>query len=157
SSKHRVQVKFPLLEGQRQGVNLHCPVPNTPVENQLEQCRLCFPFPKRASDNGSIEPLNSTIVFTTKYGPIRRPTQPHQIRRMNMIQTLNLAPRSRKPTEIALVLNKEGQLLCLYCGGKHELDSCVKWIAREAAKLAKKENLVLLRLAKKTTNYPLFL
>ncbi|KNZ47377.1 hypothetical protein VP01_6447g1, partial [Puccinia sorghi] len=50
------------------------------------------------------------------------------------------APRSRKPTEIASVLNKEGQLnseerarreregLCLYCGGKHELDSCVKQI-----------------------------
>ncbi|KNZ44169.1 hypothetical protein VP01_9440g1 [Puccinia sorghi] len=62
---------------------------------------------------------------------------------------LTLAPRLRKPTEIALVLNKEGQLnseeqarreregLCLYCGGKHELDSCVKRITREASKLAK--------------------
>ncbi|KNZ46587.1 uncharacterized protein VP01_7145g1, partial [Puccinia sorghi] len=58
--------------------------------------------------------------------------------------------KSRKPTKIALVLNKEGQLnseeqarreregLCLYCGGKHELDSCGKWIPREAAKLEKK-------------------
>ncbi|KNZ62829.1 uncharacterized protein VP01_12198g1, partial [Puccinia sorghi] len=63
---------------------------------------------------------------------------------------LTLALRPRKPTKIASVLNKEGQLnseeqairgrdrLCLYCGGKHELDSCVKRIAREAAKLAKK-------------------
>ncbi|KNZ44960.1 uncharacterized protein VP01_8630g1 [Puccinia sorghi] len=56
----------------------------------------------------------------------------------------------KRSTEIALVLNKEGQLngdecvirekegLCLYCGGKHELDSCVNRIRREAAKLAKK-------------------
>ncbi|KNZ55234.1 uncharacterized protein VP01_2731g1 [Puccinia sorghi] len=51
------------------------------------------------------------------------------------------APRSKKSTKISLVLNKEGQLnleeqarrekegLCLYCGGKHELDCCVKRIA----------------------------
>ncbi|KNZ61663.1 hypothetical protein VP01_13738g1 [Puccinia sorghi] len=63
---------------------------------------------------------------------------------------LTLATRSRKPTEIASVLNKEGQLnleerarreregLCLYCGGKHELESCVKQNAHEASKLAKK-------------------
>ncbi|KNZ48204.1 uncharacterized protein VP01_5836g1 [Puccinia sorghi] len=62
----------------------------------------------------------------------------------------SLASRPKRSTEIALVLSKEGQLnwdeharreregLCLYCGGKHELDSCVKRIAREAAKLAKK-------------------
>ncbi|KNZ62027.1 hypothetical protein VP01_13228g1, partial [Puccinia sorghi] len=54
---------------------------------------------------------------------------------------LTLAPKSRKPTKIASVLNKEGKLnseeqarreregICLYCGGKHELDSCVKRIA----------------------------
>ncbi|KNZ61224.1 uncharacterized protein VP01_14343g1 [Puccinia sorghi] len=63
---------------------------------------------------------------------------------------LSSASRPKRSTEIALVLNKEGQLngderarrekegICLYCGGKHELDSCVKRIAREAAKLAKK-------------------
>ncbi|KNZ49684.1 uncharacterized protein VP01_4852g1 [Puccinia sorghi] len=46
----------------------------------------------------------------------------------------------KRSTKISLVLNKEGQLngderarrekegLCLYCGGKHELDSCVKRI-----------------------------
>ncbi|KNZ47399.1 hypothetical protein VP01_6426g1, partial [Puccinia sorghi] len=60
------------------------------------------------------------------------------------------APRLRKPTKIALVLNKEGKInleervrreregLFLYCGGKHELDSCVKYITREAAKVVKK-------------------
>ncbi|KNZ63205.1 hypothetical protein VP01_11733g1, partial [Puccinia sorghi] len=63
---------------------------------------------------------------------------------------LALASRPKKSTKIALVLNKEGQLnwderarrekegLFLYCGGKHDLDSCVKRITREAAKLAKK-------------------
>ncbi|KNZ44021.1 hypothetical protein VP01_9589g1, partial [Puccinia sorghi] len=63
---------------------------------------------------------------------------------------LSLASRPKRSTEIASVLNKEVKLngderarrenegLCLYCGGKHELDSCVKMIAQEASKLEKK-------------------
>ncbi|KNZ55150.1 hypothetical protein VP01_2753g4 [Puccinia sorghi] len=62
--------------------------------------------------------------------------------------TSSLKPR--RTTKIASVLNKEGQLnleeharrekagLCLYCGGKNELDSSVKRITCEAAKLGKK-------------------
>ncbi|KNZ62626.1 hypothetical protein VP01_12471g1, partial [Puccinia sorghi] len=46
-----------------------------------------------------------------------------------------LAPRSKISTKIA---SRETGGHCLYCGGKHELDSHVKRIAREAAKLAKK-------------------
>ncbi|KNZ49891.1 hypothetical protein VP01_4714g2, partial [Puccinia sorghi] len=49
---------------------------------------------------------------------------------------LTSAPRLRKHTKIASEgqLNSEDQArreregLCLYCGGKHELDSCVKRI-----------------------------
>ncbi|KNZ57884.1 uncharacterized protein VP01_204g9 [Puccinia sorghi] len=58
--------------------------------------------------------------------------------------------KSKIPADIVAVLNKEGNLkaderarrekegLCMYCGGKHELDTCAKKIAREAAKQAKK-------------------
>ncbi|KNZ49437.1 uncharacterized protein VP01_5001g1 [Puccinia sorghi] len=73
--------------------------------------------------------------------------------RQNMVQQEGrLKPitfKEQRCFEIASVLNKEGQLnseerarmereICLYCGGKHELESFVKWIACEAAKLAKK-------------------
>ncbi|KNZ63259.1 hypothetical protein VP01_11674g1, partial [Puccinia sorghi] len=74
----------------------------------------------------------------------------------------DLATRSRKPTDIASVLNKEGQLnleeqsrreregFCLYFGGKLELDSCVKRISRESAKLAKKKEGSSLETCKET-------
>ncbi|KNZ46241.1 hypothetical protein VP01_7449g1, partial [Puccinia sorghi] len=92
------------------------------IQELIGQCRLRFPFPKGASE--SIEPSNSTIK--------KFPAKPFTP------SASTSAPRSRKPTKIALVLNKEGQLnseeqarreregLCFYCGGKHELESCVK-------------------------------
>jgi hypothetical protein len=58
-------------------------------------------------------------------------------------------PRTKIPQEISKVLNTEGGLkadekarrekegLCMYCGGKHQLDACAKRAAREAAKLSK--------------------
>ncbi|KNZ64414.1 hypothetical protein VP01_10319g1, partial [Puccinia sorghi] len=69
-----------------------------------------------------IDRSNPKIVIMPRYGPARRPTQPHQPRRMKMLRDtreevstltpsdLTSAPRSKKPTKIASVLIKEGQL-----------------------------------------------
>ena len=58
-------------------------------------------------------------------------------------------PKSQYKPEYSNVLNKDGGLnqderarrekegLCMYCGGKHQLETCAKKIAREAAKLSK--------------------
>ncbi|KAI7943459.1 hypothetical protein MJO28_010987 [Puccinia striiformis f. sp. tritici] len=61
-------------------------------------------------------------------------------------------PRTRTtPQEISSVLSKEGFLkgderarrekegLCMYCGGKHDLDTCAKRLAREATKPTSKK------------------
>ncbi|KNZ63479.1 uncharacterized protein VP01_11390g1, partial [Puccinia sorghi] len=51
---------------------------------------------------------------------------------------LRYKPLKKRPMNGDERARREKEGLCLYCGGKHELDSCVKRIAREAAKLAKK-------------------
>ncbi|KNZ54494.1 hypothetical protein VP01_2932g6, partial [Puccinia sorghi] len=125
--KLEVRIKLSLHEGQRQGVNLHFPVPNTPVENQLER----QPLLSISKKGFRVKSQTSLLLLYKKKFPAK-PFTP---------SASTLAPRSRKSAEIASVLNKEGRLnseeqaqreregLCLYCGGKHELDSCVKRIA----------------------------
>ncbi|KNZ61940.1 hypothetical protein VP01_13320g1, partial [Puccinia sorghi] len=143
-----VQIKFSLHEGQRQELILPSskhsrllsritdqlalgqrPKTLQQLINQTIELNNCYH--KKIQSNKKTDPTPSTLGYKKKF-----PSKPFTP------SASTLVPRSRKPTKIALVLNKEGQReregICLYCGGKHELDSCVKRITCEAAKLAKK-------------------
>ncbi|KNZ47710.1 uncharacterized protein VP01_6204g1, partial [Puccinia sorghi] len=99
--------------------------------NQTIEINNCYHEKIRSNKKTDSTPSTSKNKDASKYKK-KFPAKPFTP------SALTSAPRSRKPTKIALVLNKEGQLnseeqarreregLCFYCGGKHELESCVK-------------------------------
>ncbi|KNZ54159.1 putative signal peptide protein [Puccinia sorghi] len=113
-----INIKLFIHEGQRLGIDLPRPVPDSPVKSQLERCPLCFPFPKRVQtielDNCYHEKIMSSkkaesTPSTSKNEDVssykkKFPSKP------SIPSALPLAPRAKKSTKIALVLNKEGQI-----------------------------------------------